>query len=592
MNSKTTAICAACGAAASSAVAVVALRMARAARRDAALAEAGLLEAQEAASVAAGSRRARRRRTDSREAPAEADGRSRQPPAPSLGLLGIGKLVFVARASAQLILAGYLVDELAHRGLPRGVYRQRARDFCRAAARSVKVTGATTLVVAAAASFKITLRALKALRTRDLPKSSLEQSFAAAAEDIGAELHAWGNKMQNCDLMTHSEGEVGWLLREPGARRIVDQTAEFHRKLRELGDRRGGAKVRRKLLLDVFGSPKVSAVAGRSKGWDAVCVLLVPGLWTKWYPLYWVHLRAALDACAIDYVFSKSDTDLSLEENTKVIQRELRKILEDTDRSVLVYSHSKGCLDVADAVYELSPAEKQRVCGFVSTQGPFGGAILGNDVLKTRVVKGALILLFEVLLGGAGRVAVKDMAYDVRRAYYAAKPERWWVHPGLRDPGEAGFRCDDPGAKDWVPTVCLCSAATHQPKALMAPIVEYYRYRYGADGAIDGLCSRLDTALPGAPCVFLSDMDHFGPAWTGFPALDRYDSVDLFFVLSAMAFHRGTTAARMAKKLKLRPPRTGSLGDDDDAHLADCSEGFQTAAEDSPTKPTDRKSVV
>ena len=259
MNSKTTAICAACGAAASSAVAVVALRMARAARRDAALAEAGLLEAQEAASVAAGSRRARRRRTDSREAPAEADGRSRQPPAPSLGLLGIGKLVFVARASAQLILAGYLVDELAHRGLPRGVYRQRARDFCRAAARSVKVTGATTLVVAAAASFKITLRALKALRTRDLPKSSLEQSFAAAAEDIGAELHAWGNKMQNCDLMTHSEGEVGWLLREPGARRIVDQTAEFHRKLRELGDRRGGAKVRRKLLLDVFGSPKVSA---------------------------------------------------------------------------------------------------------------------------------------------------------------------------------------------------------------------------------------------------------------------------------------------------------------------------------------------
>ena len=263
MNSKTTAICAACGAAASSAVAVVALRMARAARRDAALAEAGLLEAQEAASVAAGSRRARRRRTDSRESPAEADGRSRQPPAPSLGLLGIGKLVFVARASAQLILAGYLVDELAHRGLPRGVYRQRARDFCRAAARSVKVTGATTLVVAAAASFKITLRALKALRTRDLPKSSLEQSFAAAAEDIGAELHAWGNKMQNCDLMTHSEGEVGWLLREPGARRIVDQTAEFHRKLRELGDRRGGAKVRRKLLLDVFGSPKVSAVGGR-----------------------------------------------------------------------------------------------------------------------------------------------------------------------------------------------------------------------------------------------------------------------------------------------------------------------------------------
>ena len=38
-------------------------------------------------------------------------------------------------------------------------------------------------------------------------------------------------------------------------------------------------------------------------------MLLVPGLWTKWYPLYWVHLRSALDRCAVDYHFSRADSD-------------------------------------------------------------------------------------------------------------------------------------------------------------------------------------------------------------------------------------------------------------------------------------------
>ena len=46
------------------------------------------------------------------------------------------------------------------------------------------------------------------------------------------ELRDWGSKMEICDLQ-HSEGEVGWLLRERHASRIVDQTADFHRKLKE-----------------------------------------------------------------------------------------------------------------------------------------------------------------------------------------------------------------------------------------------------------------------------------------------------------------------------------------------------------------------
>ena len=89
---------------------------------------------------------------------------------------------------------------------------------------------------------------------------------------------------------------------------------------------------------------------------------------------------------------------------------------------------------------------------------------------------------------------------------------------------------------------------------------------------MDGLCARTDTALPGATCVFLSDMDHFGPAWTGFPAMDRYDSVDVFFVLSALAFHRTATANRQARKLRMRPARKQRIADADDlAFEADVS---------------------
>ena len=58
--------------------------------------------------------------------------------------------------------------------------------------------------------------------------------------------------------------------------------------------------------------------------------------------------------------------------------------------------------------------------------------------------------------------------------------------------------------------------------------------------------------------------------------MDRYDSVDLFFVLTALALHRGVTAERQAKKLRLRRGsrrRANSLADElaDDA---DVSEAF------------------
>ena len=191
-------------------------------------------------------------------------------------------------------------------------------------------------------------------------------------------------------------------------------------------------------------------------------------------------------------------------------QKEIEQLLASSGRSVLIYAHSKGALDAASVVHDLEPSQKARLCGFVACQGPFGGAITAHDAIRTRVLSSILDTLFGRLLRGAGLGAVADLTYDARKDYYKKHSTRWWVHPALR--GDTG--------NDWVPTVCLCAAATHEPAALLSPVVEYYRYRYGRDrgGAVDGLCARTDTALPGATCVFLSDMDHFG---TGLDRISR-----------------------------------------------------------------------
>jgi len=568
-----TAACVAIG----SAAAVVATRLHREAQKDAALVEEALKEAQEAASLAVS--RARRRRGSSVD-----KGSSRRAPEtprpPRLGLLGLGKFLGLARAGGYLVGTAQLINVLAHRGggLKRGTFRAKARDAARSVGSAMRVTGATALAASAAVGAALVWKVASrpGRRGSRFRGASLEEAFAGAFEDLGRDLHEWGNKQDISDLQTHSEGEVGWLLRRPDAPKIVDQTTEFHKKLLELSRRRAGGRVSRKLLLDTFGPPRVPG-ADRAAGWDGVSVLLVPGLWTKWYPLYWVHLRSALDRCAVDYHFSRADSDATSAENVSVVRAEIFALLRGSKRSVLVYAHSKGALDAAAVIHDLSPAEKERVCGFVACQGPFGGAILAHDAIRTNVLSGILDTLFGKLLRGAGLGAVRDLTYDARRAYYDGHREPWWVHPALRG-GAAPSGASD---RAWVPTVCLCTAATHEPAALMSPIVEYYRYRYGRDGAIDGLCARTDGALPGATCVFLSDMDHFGPAWTGFPAMDRYDSVDLFFVLAALCFHRGTTAAKQARKLRAAPPARRRLDDADElAFEADVSEGFQTDYEE------------
>jgi hypothetical protein len=80
-----------------------------------------------------------------------------------------------------------------------------------------------------------------------------------------------------------------------------------------------------------------------------------------------------------------------------------------------------------------------------------------------------------------------------------------------------------------VPTVCLATSAVNDPGALLSLVVDYYRYRYNEP--CDGCVAISDAVLPGAKAVFLSDMDHYGPAWQGFPSNDSYDKTAMCLAL-------------------------------------------------------------
>ena len=91
-----------------------------------------------------------------------------------------------------------------------------------------------------------------------------------------------------------------------------------------------------------------------------------------------------------------------------------------------------------------------------------------------------------------------------------------------------------------VPFMCLATSATHQPQALLSPVVEYMRYRYGDElGASDGMVGLRDQILPGAPFAAANDMDHIATAWQSFPATDRYNKTHLCLSLVTMALDHG-----------------------------------------------------
>lgn len=384
-----------------------------------------------------------------------------------------------------------------------------------------------------------------------------------AIETFVKQMHEYGQDFSA--FQTYSEGEkpdegIGWLCAKASATmraETTNVTPEVMRLLRRLDRSKfnGGSvsdsilkmlmrvsalpkfmhpHITRRNVVDILGVPPQHLFP---HGWDSITVFLVPGLLCDFYPLYFTPLEEELQALGIDVVISKIDTGLGIMANAATLKKEIEEMYNEGEghRKIIVYGHSKGAVDTLTAL-SVYPSLRKLVYGFVSAQAPMGGSWLANDINNTTFQKKAILTFVEKILVKKGD-AVFDMSYHSRMKHW--------------DEGKI-----DPDVWRVVPTICLATSTCQQPGAFLSPVAEYARYRYGDErGMSDGLVMTRDAVIPGTQVCMLPDMDHCGPGWVGFPAMDKYNTTHLALALIAMVikcrrFKKSVSEKQLTSTLK------------------------------------------
>ena len=253
--------------------------------------------------------------------------------------------------------------------------------------------------------------------------------------------------------------------------------------------------------------------------WHGLSFLLVPGLLTKWYPMYMKSLRSDMKRLGLHVAFSRVDTDQPVRLNAARLRHEILEMSQggpaNGGRQVVLLGHSKGAVDSAAAL-SLFPELCDVVAGLVSLQGPHGGSAIAHDLSNTNLQKTVVLGALEKLLRGC-KHAVLDLSFESRQEFL-----RQHSYPAHR-----------------VPTLCVATCDRRQ-SSLLTPLIEYVAVRYGE--VCDGLVCQGDAILPNCVRIIIDDMDHFGPAWGSFPATDRYDPTRLWLSCISLALRFGHVA--------------------------------------------------
>ena len=212
--------------------------------------------------------------------------------------------------------------------------------------------------------------------------------------------------------------------------------------------------------------------------WEELGFLLVPGLLTKWYPLYMKQLRADMKRLGLHVAFSRVDTDQPVRINAARLRHEILEMSANGTK-VMLLGHSKGAVDCAAAL-SLFPELCDVVAGLVSLQGPHGGSAIAHDLGNTNVQKTVLLGALEKLLRGC-KHAVLDLSFESRQEFL-----RQHAYPAHK-----------------VPTLCVASCDRRQ-SSLLTPLIEYVAVRYGE--VCDGLVCQCDAILPNCVRIVIDDV--------------------------------------------------------------------------------------
>lgn len=156
-------------------------------------------------------------------------------------------------------------------------------------------------------------------------RNEVEEQLSVLQTELQSWVHA------NPNLRPYSEGHIGWLTRPQklaGMHEKLDATERFRElsaALPPLPEAFSASALAALPLPEDLASLAPSALAR----WQSLTFLLVPGLLTKWYPMYMASLRGDLDRLGLKYAMSAIDTDQSVVANAARLRTEIGRLAAD-----------------------------------------------------------------------------------------------------------------------------------------------------------------------------------------------------------------------------------------------------------------------
>jgi hypothetical protein len=192
--------------------------------------------------------------------------------------------------------------------------------------------------------------------------------------------------------------------------------------------------------------------------------------------------------------------EIQSEQTPEFNEEILARAIEASDKPVILYTHSKGSLDVLETLVR-RPDLRAKVEGWISIQGALLGSPVADYIAGSKILSWKFTLILRVLGGNLG--SLESLTTRASRERYA------------RDAAEIAR------VFERVPFVAFASWKDPDPVRTNT-LMEFSRDLMEKTGLKnDGLMPTMNAVLPGQAYVMIPGVDHTDPYMSGFETFDR-----------------------------------------------------------------------